>query len=112
MIVDEDVYLLLVLYAGNETSAGGRAVDQRAHLLVKGLAHGIQRIQRVDRIHQVTQWILVAYSIPVASQNIIEWRSHGTADEVCPTAATASTTVASACSSGHHRATCNTFVNK
>ena len=55
------------------------------HLVVEGFANGIERIQGIDGIHQVAEWILdgrsdSAHCVPVvtasAAHNVIERRSH------------------------------------
>ncbi len=97
------------------------AVDQRVHLFVERFAHGIERIQGVDRVHQIAQRILAlrgahrvgaaqstataADRVPVAAvEDVVERRSHGVAGHDLAGAVIA----AAARHSVHHRATCYT----
>lgn len=99
------------------------AVDQRVHLFVERFAHGIERIQGVDRVHQIAQRILAlrgahrvgaaqatatatADRVPVAAvEDVVERRSHGVAGHDLAGAVIA----AAARHSVHHRATCYTW---
>lgn len=104
------------------------AVDQRVHLFVERFAHGIERIQGVDRVHQIAQRILALRGahrvgaaqatatatatdrVPVAAvEDVVERRSHGVAGHDLAGAVIA----AAARHSVHHRTTCYTWkVNK